>query len=440
MPNSVPGVLRLRLTTLLFCLFMLSPAAAEGSVSWVVKGHGFGHGVGMSQYGAYGFAKAGKGYRAILAHYYRGTTLSRMTQPRVVRVLVGIVGGDIGFSGASGACGQALDPERGYEAHRTGARVKLRSSSGRVLADCGGKLRAAGAGRISVDGIGAYRGALEVVPTDSDGSSLNAVNALTVDQYVKGVIANESPSSWPQAALRAQAVAARSYALTVQVDGNGFDLYDDVSSQVYEGLVSETSATNEAADATKGQVLTYGGAIAETYFSACSGGHTESVQNVFFGPAVPYLVGVRDPYDYYCPLHTWTLKFSGPEISDRLGGYLDGRLNRVVVTKRGTSPRIVWARLYGTGGVTKVRGDQLAAALGGYDRWMTFRKYVDGRPAASGSVPAGEQGGAGAVKGVQAEGGVGSGGAPALVPVGPSGGAGAGETGGAAPAPPGYVD
>ena len=54
----------------------------------------------------------------------------------------------------------------------------------------------------------------------------------------------------------------------------------------------------------------YGGKIAETYFSACSGGHTESVQNVFFGPAVPYLVGVPDPYDYYCPLHNWTLRFS----------------------------------------------------------------------------------------------------------------------------------
>ena len=146
---------------------------------------------------------------------------------------------------------------------------------------------------------------------------------------MKGVIPNESPAEWPQAALRAQAVAARSYALTVQVSGNGFDLYDDTSSQVYEGLGSETASTNEAADATRGQVLTYGGEIAETYFSACSGGHTESIQNVFFGSPVPYLVGVPDPYDYYCPLHSWVLRFSGPEISDRLSGYLDGRLEKV---------------------------------------------------------------------------------------------------------------
>ena len=156
--------------------------------------------------------------------------------PRIVRVLVGVVGGDIGFSGATSACGKSLDAGREYQAHRGGSRVKLRSSSGEPLADCGRRLRAAGAGRIEIAGIGAYRGALEVVPTDSDVGSLNAINAVPVDQYVKGVIPNESPASWPQAALRAQAVAARSYALSVQVSGNGFDLYDDTSSQVYEGL------------------------------------------------------------------------------------------------------------------------------------------------------------------------------------------------------------
>ena len=305
-----------------------APGTAQAGVSWVVRGHGFGHGVGMSQYGAYGYAKHGKDYRFILGHYYRGTKLGTLQGPRIVRVLVGISAGDIGFSGATGACGKRLDSGREYEAHRSGARVKLRTAQGgRPLADCGRKLRAAGGGRIEIAGIGTYRGALEVVPTDSDAASLNAVNAVPVDQYVKGVIPNESPASWPQAALRAQAVAARSYALTVQVSGNGFDLYDDTSSQVYEGLASETAATNQAAEATRGQVLTYGGEIAEAYFSACSGGHTESVQNVFFGSPVPYLVGVEDPYDYYCPLHTWTLRFS--ERGDqRQAGLLPGRAAR----------------------------------------------------------------------------------------------------------------
>ena len=155
MPNLFHGQMRLRLTALLFLLALslaLVPAAAQASVSWVVKGHGFGHGVGMSQYGAYGYAKHGKGYRYILGHYYRGAQLATLQGPRIVRVLVGIVGDDVGFSDATSACGQRLDPDREYQAHRSGSGVKLRSSAGRPLAACGRKLRAAGAGPIEIAG------------------------------------------------------------------------------------------------------------------------------------------------------------------------------------------------------------------------------------------------------------------------------------------------
>jgi stage II sporulation protein D len=370
-----PRTVRRLILSLCLSLLVLVPAASA-SVAWVVRGHGFGHGVGVSQYGAYGYALHGKDYRFILAHYYQGSTISQVEGPRIVRVLVDISPGDIGFSGATSACGVALDPSRGYEAHRTGSRVKLRSSAGRPLADCGAKLRAAGKGKVAISGVGTYRGVLESVPTESEAGSLNAINALPVEQYVKGVIANESPPSWPAAELRAQAVESRSFALTGGVGGNGFDLYDDTRSQVYDGLSSETATTNAATDATRGEVVTYGGRIAETYFSACSGGYTESVQNVFFGPAVPYLTAVPDPYDYYCPLHDWTLRFSGPEISAKLGGYLDGRLKKVLITKRGVSPRIVSAKLYGTGGVTTASGEQLQVALGGYSTWMSFQKVA----------------------------------------------------------------
>ena len=375
MPSGPRKLLSLCLAIALAAL--AGAPSAQASVTWIVHGHGFGHGVGMSQYGAYGYAKHGKSYRFILAHYYPGTTIGTLSGPRVVRVLVDVSGGDVGFSGATSACGQTLDAGRDYEAHRVGSGVRLRSSGGRPLADCGRKLRAAGSGRIDVAGVGTYRGALEVVPTDSDAGSLNAIDAVSVDQYVKGVIPNESPASWPVAALRAQAVAARSYALSVQVSGNGFDLYDDTSSQVYKGFDSETARSNQAAADTQGQVVEYNGKVAQTYFSACSGGHTESVQNVFFGPAIPYLVGVPDPYDSYCPLHSWTLRFSGPEIGAKLGAYLDGGLERIVITQHGSSPRILWARLFGTGGVTKIRGDQLESALGAYTSWMTFQKVVN---------------------------------------------------------------
>ncbi len=361
--------------TALASLAAFAPAA-NAAVSWVVHGRGFGHGVGMSAYGAYGYALHGKGYRFILGHYYSGTTIGTLPTPRVVRVLLDSSGGDVGFRAATSACGKALDPARSYQAHRDGDAVKLRSSAGKPLADCGPKLRAAGAGKISIAGVGSFRGALETVPTESEAGSLNVVNALAVDQYVKGVIPNESPPSWPMAELKAQAVASRSFALTAGVGGNGFDLYADTRSQVYKGLESEYSTSNVAAEQTRGQVVEYDGKVAETLFSACSGGHTESIQNVFGGAAIPYLQGVPDPYDGECPLHEWTLRFSGPEISAKLGAYLDGRLKQILITRRGASPRIIEAKLIGTGGVTTVSGEQLEVALGGYDTWMTFQKLV----------------------------------------------------------------
>lgn len=362
-----------------FALLSLYPLSAQASVTWIVHGRGFGHGVGMSAYGAYGYAEHGKGYRFILGHYYQGTSLGTLEGARVVRVLLGINGGDVGFSGATSACGQKLDPRRDYQAHRVGSTVKLRSSSGKPLANCGRKLRAAGPGTVTIAGYGTYRGALETVPTESQAGSLNVVNALTVDNYVKGVIPNESPPSWPMAELKAQAVASRSFALTAGVGGNGFDLYSDTRSQVYKGLESEYKSSNEAAEQTRGQVLMYGGHVAETLFSACSGGHTESIQNVFGGPAIPYLQGVPDPYDYYCPLHEWTLKFSGPEISAKLSAYLQGRLKQVVITKTGVTPRIITAKLVGTTGTSTVSGTDLEVALGGYSDWMTFEKVVSGK-------------------------------------------------------------
>jgi stage II sporulation protein D len=360
---------------LLVLVASLYPATASAAVSWIVHGRGFGHGVGMSAYGAYGFAKHGKDYRFILGHYYRGTTIGTLDKPRVVRVLLDISPGDVEFSGATSACGQQLDPRRSYEAHRNGSSVLLRSSGGKRLAGCGRKLRAAGSGKITIAGHGAYRGALETVPTESDAGSLNVVNALAIEQYAKGVMPNEVPPSWPWEELKAHALAVRSIAITGDVDGNGFDLYADTRSQVYEGLESEYERTNQAVAATRGEVVTYQGEVAQTFYSACSGGHTESVENVF-GTAIPYLVGVPDPYDYYCPLHKWTLEFSGPEISSRLGAYLKGKLKRVVITRTGVSPRIISARLIGTGGVSTVTGSQLSVALGGHDTWMKFQKVV----------------------------------------------------------------
>ena len=113
------------LLTVAALALLAATSSARASVNWVVKGHGFGHGVGVSQYGAYGYALHGKDYRFILAHYYSGSTIGQVEGAHVVRVLLDISGEDVGFSNATSACGLALDPSRGYEAHRVGGGVDL---------------------------------------------------------------------------------------------------------------------------------------------------------------------------------------------------------------------------------------------------------------------------------------------------------------------------
>ncbi|HEX3359724.1 MAG TPA: SpoIID/LytB domain-containing protein, partial [Solirubrobacterales bacterium] len=242
----------LALLAALACACGAFAASARAQVAWVVHGHGFGHGVGMSAYGAYGYALKGKSYQFILGHYYPGTSLGTVSGPNVVRVLLSTSTGDVDFSEATSACHTKLEPTRTYEAHRLGNTVVLRTSTGKPLAKCGATLRAAGKGVINIAGLGRYRGALETVVNEK--GELNVVNALSLDNYVKGVIPNESPPSWPMEELKAQAVASRSFALTGKVEGDGFDLYSDTRSQVYKGLESEYTTSDQAEEETAGQV------------------------------------------------------------------------------------------------------------------------------------------------------------------------------------------
>jgi stage II sporulation protein D len=348
------------------------PAAAEGAVTWTVTGGGYGHGVGMSAYGAYGFGRHGAGYRQILAHYYRGIKLANLPRAPRVTVLLAISPTDVLFSGARLACGRRLDPARAYRARRRGSSVRLLSGSGRPLARCGGRLHAEGRRMLRIAGVGAYRGALEALPTDSAAGSLNVINRIDVNAYARGSLPGEVPPEWPAATLKAFAVAARSIALSTDVGGNGFDLYADTRTQVYGGVGIESARTDRAVRATRNQVATYGGRVAQTTYFSSSGGRTESG---FLGaPEVPYLRSVRDPYDHYSPQHRWSFRFSQAQMNSRLGAYVKGRLRGIRVTERGDSPRIDYAQLIGTGGRSAIRGDALAAALGLYDRWAYFKK------------------------------------------------------------------
>jgi stage II sporulation protein D len=336
----------------------------------VIKGRGFGHGVGMSQYGAFGLARHGHGYRSILTHYYRQTRVGKASGGPI-RVLLGSGARAVDFKRARKACGRRLQRRHSYRFLRSRSGVALKRSGGRRLAGCGRAATASGGGTIRIRGKGSYRGKLRV---KASGKGLLVTNVVGLDGYAMGVVANEMPSSWPQAALRAQAVAARSYALAT-AGGGSFDVYDDTRSQVYGGRGSETRATNRACRGTSRRVVRHGGRVATTFYSSSSGGETEAVQYGFPGASpVPYLKSVEDPYDRISPDHSWKVRYSQRRIESRLEGLFSGRLRKIKVLARGDSPRIVRARVVGSRGSAKTTGPSLQARLGLKSTWARFQK------------------------------------------------------------------
>ena len=366
-------------------LLALTLALAGATPAWAastltIKGAGFGHGIGMSQYGAAGFAKKGWDHVAILQHYFQGTELGRTDTNRVIRVLLQQTSTPR-FTSVTNAGTKKLDPAQTYGARANGSRVDLLDSAGRRIATFDAPLQVTNADDDPVkllgtagNGVpnGSYRGWLEFRP---GGGGLLAINAVGLEQYVAGVIGNEAIPSWPAEALEAQAVATRGYAITtIRGAKDGYDVYSDTRSQVYRGVAAETPTTNKAANATAGEVMTYNGKPITTYFFSTSGGHTESIENVWKGATPqPYLVGVDDPYDDISPYHRWgPIRMPMATATARLGSLVKGSLKKIVVNQRGTSPRIVRATIVGTGGNTVVTGDQLRSAFGLRDTWMTF--------------------------------------------------------------------
>jgi stage II sporulation protein D len=272
----------------------------------------------MSQWGAYGQARAGRTYRQILAHYYRGTTIGSADTSRV-RVLVSTGKPRLTVSSAVPfrvrAAGQTFRLKPGRVGIRPGARIRVQAK-GKRHALAGELLFLPGNGSpLELDGV-AYRGGLRIEPA---GGGLRAVNDVKLEAYLLGVVALESPKEWPLEALKAQAVAARSYALSRRLGSGPFDLYPDWRSQMYGGVAAESPSTTLAVRETSHQVVLYGNSIATTFFHSTSGGRTASSKEVF-GTDVPYLVSVDDPWDAASPLHTWQARQLSPLQLGRLFG------------------------------------------------------------------------------------------------------------------------
>jgi stage II sporulation protein D len=349
-------------------------AHLASSATLVISGAGDGHGVGMSQEGALGFAQHGWGYEAILTHYFTGTSLGRQSSGSQVRVLLAGNRKQASFSGADMASGHQLNPAVTYTVTLSGHGVQLHGSGGTISTQT---LSVTGSGPLLLSGVaengvvgGAYRGALDFSPALHGG--LNTINVVGLEDYVRGTVACEMPSSWPTAALQAQAIASRTYAITSKAGPSGeFDLYSDTRSQLYRGVAGETSRSNAAVNSTAGQVVTYNGRPAITFFFASSGGVTESAQNAFGGSAEPWLHGVQDPFDQG-PQHSWKVSMSFSSAAARLRGLVHGTFRGIEVLKRGYSPRILSAEVLGSGGSAIIGGGELAARLGLYDTWAYF--------------------------------------------------------------------
>lgn len=202
-----------------------------------------------------------------------------------------------------------------------------------------------------------YRGRLQLL---RQGAGLRAINHVTLETYLSSVVGSEMPASWPQPALRAQAVAARTYALRQRRPAEAFDLRATVSSQVYRGIESETDTTREAVAATRSQVLTYGGSLIEAVFHSSSGGTTEASGDLW-AQQLPYLVAVRD-FDDHSPVRSWSERF-GPDQLSRSFAETGGLLN-LQVLGRTTTGRLRQVRIEGPRGTLVLSGAQLRQRLG----------------------------------------------------------------------------
>ena len=375
---------RFAITAVLAATLAAAPAASAAG-SFFISGGGDGHGIGMSQYGAYGFALHGKDYRFILGHYYQGTSLGTTNPDQTVRVLIAT--GSAAFSGATGAAGNRLKAGHTYSVRAmSDGTLALYDQNGKKVGRFQSPLRVTGPAPLQLAGSGPYRGALEFRTV---AGGVQTVDALGLDDYVRGVVASEMPSGWSPEALKAQAVAARTYAITSNVGGNGYGLYSDTRSQAYGGVAAETPSTDAAVAATRGQIVTYNGAPATTFFSSSSGGQTEDIENVWLGSTPePWLRGVSDPYDGAGanPYHRWSYQLTLSAAARDLGSRVKGALVGIEVTRRGVSPRVISAQVIGTGGRTSVTGPQLQGIFGLPSTYMSFSTISasSGAPSTSG--------------------------------------------------------
>ncbi|GAA2071785.1 hypothetical protein GCM10009821_07170 [Aeromicrobium halocynthiae] len=355
------------------------------------KGRGFGHGIGMSQYGALGGSQSGAMASTILARYYPGTTLADSS--RYIRVLVTADNdGSLAVLAASNL--RFLQGSRSIALPTSvnGAKVShwrieplasdrrqstLRYKSGstwRTYQDMtwsGAADFAAPTMRLAMPGGGTvtYRYKLRAAQASSTSTTRQTVNVVHLDDYARGVVPREVPASWPDQALRAQSIAARTYGLRSISSGGWYDICDTTSCQVYGGASAETARTDAAVASTAKRVLLYQGSPAFTQFSSSSGGFTNQGSQ-------PYLRPVNDPWDATTanPNRSWTQNVPVSTIRARYPSI--GTPQRLRITQRNghgaDGGRVTSMQIIGSSGTVTVTGPAARAAFGLKSDWFAF--------------------------------------------------------------------
>ena len=372
---------------------------------FLFKGKGNGHGLGMSQWGARGRASAGQDYRKILASYYGGTKIETRDTSGQVRIaltddpidlarpwprLFGplpFVAGPVTVDGmpqldvaADSSLGLDADPAGQpivFSLSANGVRgapvaikqtltVRTTSQAGirtNIMQVMGGDFRTGAEQR-------RYAGILQIIPKGA--ATILPVNVLPMEDYLKGVVPAEMPPYWGVEALKAQAIAGRTYAVE-HLGGADFDLRASESDQAYSGLTEQRAESNAAVDGTRGQVLTYQAMPIVAFYMASDGGHTESSEYRFVtwdhGPQLRshlgYLSSISDAFDRAPSWQVGPFSAAGAASILRDDGQdLGDRLLGIDVLQKDASGRLVGVRLRGSSKTVEISGPRLRAWFG----------------------------------------------------------------------------
>jgi stage II sporulation protein D len=387
-----------------------SQRGPAGPSRFKMFGAGFGHGLGLSQWGAYGLARQGWGPSKILKHFYSGTRVARETNPPG-NLRIGLVQGkdSIRLEAQVGSIEIRLgDPQTGSTVATIPAgetwHVRAASNEYLIVDQSGGTVDRVGGpnepiylvyesaqSRVRIPEAGhAYnRGSIEfALYSCAGGCAMRLVLTIDSQGYLYGL--GEVPSSWPMSALKTQAIAARTYAFTKAAASQhravcDCALYASSYDQVYAGWDKEGAIDGDrwvaAVNQTGDQVVLNGGQTIQAFYMSSSGGYTENNENVWGGTPIDYLRGVCDPGDYTSenPNAVWEQTFTPAEVTGHLGLRI-GAVTGFTNVERGVSGRIMSVTVKGANGQAAISGEKLRLSLGLPDDrlWINADRSITG--------------------------------------------------------------